>query len=39
MAVLGKIRSHGVTLIIIIGIGLFAFIAEEGFPLLRVFSQ
>ena len=31
MAVLGKIRSHGVTLIIIIGIGLFAFIAEEAF--------
>lgn len=30
MAVLGKIRSHGVTLIIIIGIGLFAFIAEEA---------
>ena len=31
MAVLGKIRSHGVTLIVIIGIGLFAFIAEEAF--------
>ena len=31
MAALGKIRSKGVTLIIIIGIGLFAFIAEEAF--------
>ena len=31
MAALGKIRSRGVTLIIIIGIGLFAFIAEEAF--------
>ena len=31
MAVLGKIRSHGVTLIIIIGSGLLAFIAEEAF--------
>lgn len=29
MAALGKIRQRGVTLIIIIGIGLFAFIAEE----------
>lgn len=31
MAVLGKIRSKGVILIIIIGLGLFAFIAEEFF--------
>lgn len=31
MAALGKIRSRGVTLIVIIGIGLFAFIAEEAF--------
>lgn len=31
MAVLGKIRSRGVTLIAIIGFGLFAFIAEEAF--------
>ncbi len=31
MAALGKIRSRGVTLIIIIGLGLFAFIAEEAF--------
>lgn len=31
MAALGKIRSRGVTLIIIIGFGLFAFIAEEAF--------
>lgn len=30
MAALGTIRKRGVTLIIIIGIGLFAFIAEEG---------
>ena len=29
MAALGTIRKRGVTLIIIIGIGLFAFIAEE----------
>lgn len=29
MAALGKIRKRGVTLIVIIGIGLFAFIAEE----------
>lgn len=29
MAVLGSIRKRGVTLIIIIGLGLFAFIAEE----------
>lgn len=29
MAALGKIRQRGVTLIIIIGLGLFAFIAEE----------
>lgn len=29
MAALGKIRKRGVTLIIIIGLGLFAFIAEE----------
>lgn len=31
MAALGKIRSRGITLIIIIGFGLFAFIAEEAF--------
>ena len=31
MAALGKIRSKGVTRIIIIGLGLFAFIAEEAF--------
>lgn len=31
MAALGKIRSRGVTLIVIIGLGLFAFIAEEAF--------
>ena len=31
MAVLGKIRSKGVILIVIIGLGLFAFIAEEFF--------
>lgn len=31
MAALGKIRSRGITLIIIIGLGLFAFIAEEAF--------
>lgn len=31
MAALGKIRSRGITLIVIIGIGLFAFIAEEAF--------
>jgi len=31
MAALGKIRSHGTALIIIIGLGLFAFIAEEMF--------
>ena len=31
MAALGKIRSRGLTLIIIIGLGLFAFIAEEAF--------
>ena len=31
MAALGKIRSKGVTLIIIISLGLFAFIAEEAF--------
>ena len=31
MAALGKIRSKGVTLIVIIGLGLFAFIAEEAF--------
>lgn len=31
MAVLGKIRSKGVLLICIIGLGLFAFIAEEFF--------
>jgi peptidyl-prolyl cis-trans isomerase D len=31
MAVLGKIRSRGITLIIIISLGLFAFIAEEAF--------
>ena len=31
MAVLGKIRSKGILLICIIGLGLFAFIAEEFF--------
>ncbi|MGN0282227.1 MAG: SurA N-terminal domain-containing protein [Prevotella sp.] len=31
MAALGTIRKRGVTLIIIIGLGLFAFIAEEAF--------
>ena len=31
MAVLGRIRRRGTILIIIIGLGLFAFIAEEGF--------
>ena len=31
MAALGKIRKRGVTLVIIIGLGLFAFIAEEAF--------
>lgn len=31
MAALGKIRKRGITLIIIIGLGLFAFIAEEMF--------
>ena len=31
MAALGKIRQRGVILIIIIGLGLFAFIAEEAF--------
>ena len=31
MAALGKIRSKGVTLIVIIGLALFAFIAEEAF--------
>ena len=31
MAALGKIRSKGILLIIIIGLGLFAFIAEEAF--------
>ena len=31
MAALGKIRKRGVTLIIIIGFALFAFIAEEAF--------
>ena len=31
MAALGKIRSRGLTLIIIIGLGLSAFIAEEAF--------
>lgn len=31
MAALGKIRSRGVTTIVIIGLGLFAFIAEEAF--------
>lgn len=30
MAALGKIRKRGVTLVIIIGLGLFAFIAEEA---------
>ena len=31
MAALGKIRKRGVILVIIIGLGLFAFIAEEAF--------
>ena len=31
MAVLGRIRRRGTILIIIIGFGLFAFIAEEAF--------
>ena len=31
MAVLGKIRSKGALLVSIIGLGLFAFIAEEAF--------
>lgn len=31
MAALGKIRGRGITLIVIIGLGLFAFIAEEAF--------
>ena len=31
MAALGKIRSKGAVLIGIIGLGLFAFIAEEAF--------
>ena len=31
MAALGKSRSRGITLIVIIGLGLFAFIAEEAF--------
>ena len=31
MAALGKIRKRGITLVIIIGLGLFAFIAEEAF--------
>lgn len=31
MAVLGKIRSRGIILITIIGVGLFSFIAEEAF--------
>ena len=31
MAALGTIRKRGVTLIVIIGLGLFAFIAEEAF--------
>ena len=31
MAALGKIRSRGITLIVIIGLGLFAFIAAEAF--------
>ena len=31
MAVLGKIRRRGVLLVSIIGLGLFAFIAEEAF--------
>ena len=31
MTALGKIRSKGILLIIIIGVGLFAFIAEEAF--------
>lgn len=35
MAVLGKIRSRGIILICIIGLGLFAFIAEDGFRMLE----
>ena len=35
MAALGKIRKRGVTLVIIIGLGLFAFIAEEAFLTFR----
>jgi len=31
MAALGSIRKRGVTLVIIVGLGLFAFIAEEAF--------
>ena len=31
MAALGKIRSRGVALMIVIGVALFAFIAEEAF--------
>ncbi|MBR5749814.1 MAG: SurA N-terminal domain-containing protein [Prevotella sp.] len=31
MAALGKIRKRGVTLVIVVGLGLFAFIAEEAF--------
>ena len=31
MAALGKIRKQGIALICIIGLGLFAFIAEEMF--------
>ena len=31
MAALGKIRKRGVALVCIIGLGLFAFIAEEAF--------
>ena len=31
MAALGKIRSKGVALVCVIGLGLFAFIAEEAF--------
>ena len=36
MAVLGKIRSKGILLVSIIGLGLFAFIAEEAFALVRL---
>ena len=35
MAALGKIRKRGVTLVIIIGLGLFAFIAEEASVLVK----